>query len=49
MLINADTDVPFSYQDACTELNPHVGGNPETAEAARKAAVAFLRTLLKLG
>src|SRR5580692_6679202 len=36
VLINADTQAPFTYKDACIELNPHVGGNPTTAEAARK-------------
>src|ERR1700761_6513659 len=37
VLMNADTKEPFTYKDACVELNPHVGGNPETAEQARKA------------
>jgi hypothetical protein len=49
MLMNAATKAPFGYKDACIELNPHVGGNPTTAEAARKAVSDFLRTLLKLG
>jgi dienelactone hydrolase len=49
MLMNADTQQPFSYKDACIELNPHVGGNPATAEQARKAVSDFLQTLLKLG
>jgi len=48
MLINADTQQPFTYQDSCVELDPHVGGNPATAEAARQAVIDFLRTLLKL-
>jgi hypothetical protein len=47
--MNADTKAPFAYQDACIELNPHVGGNPATAEEARKAVVDFLQGLLKLG
>jgi dienelactone hydrolase len=33
VLMNADTQAPFGYKDACIELNPHVGGNPVTAEA----------------
>jgi dienelactone hydrolase len=49
VLMNADTQAPFTYKDACVELNPHVGGNPETAEAARKAVNEFLAALLKLG
>jgi dienelactone hydrolase len=49
VLMNADTQAPFGYQDACIELNPHVGGNPATAEQARKAVVDFLQTLFKLG
>jgi dienelactone hydrolase len=47
--INADTQAPFGYKDACIELNPHVGGNPATAEAARKAVTDFLQVLFKLG
>ena len=49
LLMNADTQAPFTYKDACVELNPHVGGNPETAEQARKAVSDFLATLFKLG
>jgi len=49
VLMNADTQAPFRYQDSCIELNPHVGGNPTTAEQARKAVVEFLQGLFKLG
>jgi dienelactone hydrolase len=49
VLMNADTQAPFGYKDACIELNPHVGGNPATAEQARKAVTDFLQTLFKLG
>ncbi|HEY2213317.1 MAG TPA: dienelactone hydrolase family protein [Bradyrhizobium sp.] len=48
VLMNADTQAPFGYKDACIELNPHVGGNPATAEEARKAVSDFLQTLFKL-
>src|SRR5882724_10709007 len=48
VLMNADTQTPFSYKDACVEFNPHVGGNPVTAEAARKAVSDFLQALFKL-
>jgi hypothetical protein len=47
--MNAETQQPFSYKDACIELSPHVGGNPATAEQARKAVSDFLQGLLKLG
>jgi dienelactone hydrolase len=49
VLMNADTKAPFSYKDACIELNPHVGGNPTTAQEARKAVSDFLQALFKLG
>lgn len=49
VLMNADTKAPFTYQDSCIELNPHVGGNPATAEAARKAVSEFLGALFKIG
>jgi dienelactone hydrolase len=49
VLMNADTKEPFTYQDPCVELNPHVGGNPATAEQARKAVSEFLAALFKLG
>jgi dienelactone hydrolase len=49
VLMNADTEVPFTYKDPCVELSPHVGGNPATAEEARKAVVDFLQGLFKLG
>ena len=49
VLMNADTKAPFGYSDACIELNPHVGGNPATAEQARKAVVEFLQALFMLG
>jgi len=49
VLINAETNEPFSYKDACVETGPHVGGNPATAEEACKAVNEFLRTLFKLG
>jgi dienelactone hydrolase len=49
LLMNADTQAPFSYEDACVEFSPHVGGNPDTAQEARKAVTEFLQVLLKLG
>jgi dienelactone hydrolase len=49
VLMDADTNAPFSYKDSCVELNPHVGGNSTTAEEARKAVTEFLRDLFLLG
>lgn len=49
VLMNGETNAPFTYKDACVELNPHVGGNPVTASEARKAVVEFLQALFKLG
>lgn len=49
VLMNGDTNAPFSYKDACVELNPHVGGNPKTAAEARNAVEEFLQVLFKLG
>ena len=49
VLMNADTQAPFGYKDACIELNPHVGGNPATAMEARKTVSDFLQALFKLG
>jgi dienelactone hydrolase len=49
VLMNADANEPFTYKDPCVELNPHVGGNPATAEEARKAVSEFLAALFRLG
>ena len=49
VLMNDDTKEPVTYKDACIALNPHVGGNPTTAQEARKAVSEFLQALLKLG
>jgi dienelactone hydrolase len=49
VLVNTATNAPFSYKDACVETNPHVGGNPATAQEARKAVSEFLAALFKLG
>jgi len=49
VLMNTETQAPFTYKDACIALNPHVGGNPATAKDAQKAVSEFLRALLKLG
>jgi dienelactone hydrolase len=43
LLINASTKVPFTYQDPCVELDPHVGYDAEAAEAAKSAVKALLK------
>jgi len=48
VLINVSTSQPFSYKDACVELNPHVGGNAAATAAARIAVSDFVRQVLKL-
>jgi dienelactone hydrolase len=47
-LINVATGAPFSYQDACVKLNPHVGADPEAREAAGTAITSFLKSTFKL-
>jgi dienelactone hydrolase len=49
VLVNMETQEAFTYKDACVETNPHVGGNPATAQEARKAVSDFLQALFKLG
>jgi dienelactone hydrolase len=48
VLINASTNQPFTYQDACVKLNPHVGGNAAATAAARAAVLETLRGVFKL-
>lgn len=48
MLINASTREPFTYKDACVELNPHVGYDAAATEAAKTSVKQFLSTVFKL-
>lgn len=48
VLLNARSGQPFTYQDDCVQLNPHVGGNAEATQAARVAVTDFVRQLFKL-
>ena len=47
-LINTATNAPFSYSDACVQVDPTVGGNPEAAVAARRDVSAFIAETFKL-
>lgn len=47
ILINAATEQPFAYSDACVALDPMVGGDADAREASRKAVGTFLKTLFK--
>jgi len=47
-LINAATNQPFSYKDACVERDPHVGHDPAATQAVRSAVREFLRSVFKL-
>ena len=48
VLTNADTSAPFSYQDACVERDPHVGGDLAATQAARDAVAQYLKATLRL-
>ena len=47
-LIDAGTKQPFTYQDPCVELGPHLGSDPAAAEDAKKSVKSLLRTVFKL-
>ena len=48
VLVNAATNAPFGYGDACVQLDPHVGRNAAAADATRTAVAEFVRTLFAL-
>ncbi|RJF78137.1 carboxymethylenebutenolidase [Azospirillum cavernae] len=48
-LINAATNAPFAYTDACVQKGPQVGGNPEARAAAQKTVVDLILSLVKKG
>ena len=48
VLVNAATNEPFSYRDACVQLDPHVGRNAAAAMATQQAVAEFVRTLFAL-
>ena len=48
VLVNAATNEPFGYRDACVQLDPHVGRNAAAATATQAAVAGFVRTLFAL-
>jgi dienelactone hydrolase len=48
LLINADTNLQFTYRDACVVHGPHLGYDPVATKAARTSVNAFLQTVFKL-
>jgi dienelactone hydrolase len=48
LLINGETEQPFSYKDACVVHGPHLGYDPAAAADAKTAVRAFLKTAFKL-
>ena len=42
ILVNSETNQPFSYKDACVVRGPHLGYDAAATEAATKAVKAFL-------
>lgn len=48
ILINAETNEPFSYKDACVKISPVVGHDPEATRASTEAVTAFIKNTLKL-
>jgi dienelactone hydrolase len=48
VLVNAATNEPFSYRDACVQLDPQVGRNAAAATATQAAVTEFVRTLFAL-
>ena len=48
LLVNAETNQPFTYTDACVAYGAHLGYEPVAAQAARDAVQAFMRSLFDL-
>jgi dienelactone hydrolase len=48
VLINAVSKEPFTYKDACVQLNPHVNHDAEATRAAKIAVKEVLRATFKL-
>lgn len=47
LLINAVSGAPFTYADPCVQRNPHVGYDPDAAQAAHRHVGDFLAALFR--
>jgi len=47
-LINEASKQPFTYKDACVELNPHIQYDPAATAAATRSVADILATVFKL-
>jgi hypothetical protein len=45
--MNAATNQPFAYTDACVERGPHIGYDPDATAQVRQAVKAFVAGVLK--
>ena len=48
LLMNAETNQPFTYRDACVAHGAHLGYQPAAAQAAKEAVTVFMRSLFDL-
>jgi dienelactone hydrolase len=48
LLMNLDTNQPFTYNDSCVEHGPHLGYDAVASEAARVAVEKLLKSVFKL-
>lgn len=48
VLVNAETNEPFSYKDACVVHGPHLGHDALASEAATDSVETFLKRVFKL-
>ena len=47
VLINAQTQQPFTYKDSCVELDPHTSYHTAATAAAITSVREFLKTVFK--
>ncbi len=48
VLINTQTQQPFTYKDACVELDPHTGYDATATASAIMSVKEFLKSMFKL-